>query len=89
MFYHLSLVATPSNAVMRTNDIDTLVSAMGCLSSFMTPQFYVTVKYISIDQACEKFGSSLRNTLPAFHNFTVWDYTVSFKRNGNLHLLSC
>ena len=30
MFYHLSLVATPSNIVMRTNDTDSLVIAVGC-----------------------------------------------------------
>ena len=30
MFYDLSLVATSSNVVMRTNDADSLVIAMGC-----------------------------------------------------------
>ena len=30
MFYHVLLVATPSNVVMRTNDTDALVIAMGC-----------------------------------------------------------
>ena len=36
MFYHVSLVAAPSNVVMRTNDTDALVIAMGC------KQFYDT-----------------------------------------------
>ena len=35
MFYHLSLVPTPNNVVMRTNDNDTLLIAIRCLSSFM------------------------------------------------------
>ena len=36
-FYHLSLVATPNNVVMRTNDTDSLVIAMEC------KQFYDTL----------------------------------------------
>ena len=42
-----------------------------------------TIRYISIDQACEKFGLSLCNALPVFHAFTGFDYKVSFKRKGN------
>ena len=30
MFYHVLLVAAPSNVVMRTNDADALVIAMEC-----------------------------------------------------------
>ena len=46
-----------------------------------------TIRYISIDQACEKFGSSLYNALPAFKAFTVYEYTASFKRKGKVTLL--
>ena len=80
---------TYRNVVMRINDTDALVIAMGC------KQFYDTslklwlevgtpsknaIRYTSIDQACEKFGSSLCNVLPAFHAFTGCDYTASFKK---------
>ena len=93
MFYHSSLVATPSNVVMRANDTDSLVIAMG------RKQFYDTsmklwlevgtlskntIRYISIDLSCEKFGLSLCNVLPAFHAFTGCDYTASFKRKGKV-----
>ena len=39
-----------------------------------------TIQYISIDQACKKFGSSLSNALPAFHALTGCEYKASFKR---------
>ena len=93
MFYHVLLVATPSNVVMRTNDTDALVIAMGCKQFYDTSlklwlevgtQSKNTIRYISIDQACEKFGSSLCNALPAFHAFTGCDYTASFKRKGKV-----
>ena len=92
-FYHLSLVATPSNVVMRTNDTDSLVIGMGCNQFYDTSlklwlevgtQSKNTMEYISIDQTCEKFGSSVCNALPAFHAFTGCDYTASFKRKGKV-----
>ena len=82
MFYNLLLVVTPSNAVMRTNATGSLVIAMGCKKFYDISQVYLTdytIRYISIDQACEKVGSSLCN-VPAFHAFTGCDYTASFKR---------
>ena len=93
MFYHVSLVATPSNVVMRTNDTDALVIAMGCKQFYDTSlklllevetQSKNTIRYISIDQASEIFGSSLCNALPAFHAFTGCNYTASFKRKGKV-----
>ena len=78
---------------MRANDTDSLVIAMG------RKQFYDTslklwlevgtlskntIRYISIDLSCEKFGLSLCNVLPAFHAFTGCDYTASFKRKGKV-----
>ena len=92
MFNHLSLVATPSVIAMRTNDTDSLVTAMGC-KQFYDPslklwlevriQWKNTIRYISIDQACEKSGSLLCNA-PAFHAFTECDYTWSLKRKGKV-----
>ena len=91
MFYHVLLVAAPSNVVMRTNDTDTLVIATGCKQFYDTSlklwlevgtQSKNAIRYISIDEACEKFGSSLCNALPAFPVFTGCDYTASFKRKG-------
>ena len=53
---------------MRTNDTDSLVIAMRFKQFYDTPlELWLevgtlsqnTIRYISIDQACEKFGSSL------------------------------
>ena len=93
MFYHLSLVANPSNVVMRKNDTESLVIVMGCKQFYNTSlklwlevgtQSKNTIRYISIDQTCEKFGSSLCYALPAFHVFTGCDYTASFKMKGKV-----
>ena len=93
MFYHVSLVAAPGKVIMRTNDTDALVIAMGCKQFYENSlklwfefgtQSKNTIRYISIDQACEKFGSSLCNALPAFHVFTGCDFTASFKRKGKV-----
>ena len=59
MFYHVSLVATPSKVVMRTNDTDALVVLMGCKQFYDTSlklwlevgtQSKSAVRCISIDQ---------------------------------------
>ena len=93
MFYHVSLVAALCKVVMRANDTD--VIPMGCKQFYDTSlklwlevgtQSKNTIRYISIDQVCEKFGSSLCNALPAFHVFTGCDYTASFKRKGKVAL---
>ena len=93
MFYHVSLVAALCKVVMRANDTD--VIPMGCKQFYDTSlklwlevgtQSKNTIRYISIDQAYEKFGSSLCNALPAFHAFTGCDYTASFKMKGKRHL---
>ena len=90
MFYRLLLVATSNNVVMRTNDTDSLVIAMGCKQFYdnslkLWLQVGIHSKKqsgtnISIDQACKKFGSSLYNALPAFHAFTRCDYAAQLKR---------
>ena len=36
MFYYLSLVATPSNVVMKINDTDPLVTVIGCKEFYDT-----------------------------------------------------
>ena len=65
MFYHVSLVAAPGKVIMRTNDTDALVIAMGCKQFYDTSlnvwleigtQSENTIRYISIDQVCKKFG---------------------------------
>ena len=93
MFYHLSLVATSSNVVRRTNDTDSLIIAIWCKQFYDTSlklwlevvtQSKNTIRHISIYQACEKFGSSLCNALPVFHTFTGCDYAAQFKRRGKV-----
>ena len=93
MFYHLSLVVAPRNVAVRTNDTDALLIAMGCKQFYDTSlklwlevgnQSKNTIRYISIAQACERFGSSLCTVLPALHAFTGCDYKASFKRKGKV-----
>ena len=44
MFYHLSLVATPSNVVMKTYDTDSLVIAMECKQIFdISPKLWLKI----------------------------------------------
>ena len=44
MFYRLSLVATPSNVVMRTYDTDSLVIAKGCKQIFdISPKLWLKI----------------------------------------------
>ena len=68
MFYHLLLVAAPSNVVMRTNDTFSLVIAIECKQFYDTSlklwlengtQSKNTIRYICIDQAYEKFVKKL------------------------------
>ena len=88
-YYHLSLVATLSNVIMKTNDANPLFITMVCKQFCETSlklwlevptQSKNTTKYISIDQTCEKFASLLRNALAAFHAFTGCHNTASIKR---------
>ena len=88
-YYHLSLVATLSNVIMKTNDANPLFITMVCKQFYETSlklwlevptQSKNTTKYISIDQICEKFASLLRNALAAFHAFTRCHNTASIKR---------
>ena len=90
-FIHLLLVATQSNVVMTTDDTDSLVIAMGCKQFYDTSlklwlevgTVKKTIRYISLDLACEKLGLSLCN-VPAFHAFTWCDYTPPFKWKGKV-----
>ena len=90
-FIHLSLVAAQSNVVMRTNNTNSLLIAMWFKQFYDTSlklwlEFGTvknTIRYISIDQACENLGSLLCN-VPAYHAFTGCDYTTSFKWKGKV-----
>ena len=97
-FNHLSLVATPSSVAMRANDTDSLVTAMGCKKFYDTSlKLWLqggthsknTLKYIRTDQACEKYGSSLCNALPAFRAFMGVITQYHLKGKEKSHLLSC
>ena len=77
-------LATPSNVVMKTSDTDSLVIAMGCQQFYNTSlklwlevgtQSKNTIRDISIDQAWEKFGSSLCVTSFSCL-YRVWQYRV-------------
>ena len=87
MFYHLSLIVTPSNVVMRTIDTDSLIIAMGCKKFYETSlklwlevgtQSKNTIKYISIDQSCEKFWFIIMQCVTSFSYllYKVWLYRV-------------
>ena len=98
MFYHLSLVATPSNVVMSTNDTDSLVIAMGCKQFYGTSlklllevgtQLKNTIKYISIDQHVKnlvhRYAMRYQLLMP-LQGVTIQRH---LKGKGKSHLSSC
>ena len=93
MFFHISNITTPSNVVIRTNDTDSLVIAIGCGQMFnenikiwldVSLQFNNSQRYISVFQIRATLGERLSKSLLAFHAFTGCDYDASFSRRGKV-----
>jgi hypothetical protein len=97
MFYHLANILVPNKVVIRTDDTDCLIIALGCYHLYNQPDLKIwmepgvqsnnTLRYISINQLHAALGESLCQSLPAYHAFTGCDYTASFSRKGKIRPL--
>ena len=95
-FQHHSNNETQSNFVVRTNDADCLIIAVGCLDKLKSLNKNIKVwlevgvesknnlRYISINQIHDNIGQSLASALPAFHAFFGCDYLAAFSRKGKV-----
>ena len=96
MFNHLKWLTGSKNVVLRTNDTDVLVIALGNMAK-IDNSLHVwlevglsssnTLRYISVNEIWRTLGSELCGALPGFHAFTGCDYTASFSRKGKIRPL--
>ena len=93
MFFHLTNVSSPANAVVRTADTDCLIIALGC-KRFYNPLLKIwlevglmsknTLRYINVNELHTALGEPLCNSVLAYHSFTGCDYSASFSRKGKI-----
>jgi hypothetical protein len=96
MFFHMSLVPSPSNIVVRTVDTDCLIIALGCKQYYdeginiwieVGTQSKNSLRYINVNQLYSVLGIEICAALPAYHAFSGSDYTASFSRKGKVRPL--
>ena len=95
-FQHTRDNVPQSNFVVRTNDVDCLIIAIGCLEKLQSLNQNIklwievgvesknNLRYISTNQIHESIGQSLASALPAFHAFFGCDYLAAFCRKGKI-----
>ena len=93
MFHHIQSLPKPSNVVVRSNDTDVLVIAIGCRSKIDTElkiwleagvQGKNNLRFISVDQICSNLGETFCHALPAYFAFIGCDYSAAFSRKGKV-----
>ena len=93
MFFHLDHISGPSNVVIRTDDIDCSVVALGCKHLFDQKvkilleagvQSKNNLRYININKIYNQLRETLCKALPACHALTGCDYSTSFCRKGKV-----
>ena len=93
MFFHLDHISGPSNVVIRTDDTDCLVIALGCTHLFdqkvniwleVGVQSKNNLRYININKIYNQLWETLCIALPAYHALTGCDYSASFCRKGKV-----
>lgn len=89
MFFRLDHISEPSNVVIRTEDTDCLVIALGCKRLFDQKvniwleagvQRKNSLRHININQIHNQLGDTLCKALPAYHALTGCGYSASFCR---------
>ena len=91
MFLHLHSLPENQNVVIRSNDADVLIIALG-LASVMDKDLWIehgfatdnSLQYIHINQIINEYGITLCEALPGLHAFTGCDYTPAFSRRGKV-----
>ena len=96
MIFHAANISWPANVVLRTNDTDVLIIALGCMHNMPSKlQLWMEVgtyysnnlRYINISSLAKHMGDTLCRAMPAYHAFTGCDYTASFYRKGKVRPL--
>ena len=93
MFHHVNSIITPANVVIRAQDSDIGVIALGvfhCLQNDLNLWIEVglftdnTLEYINVNELYMFLGRKLCQALPAFYIFTGSDYTAAFHGRGKI-----
>ena len=93
MFCHAHQYEVPSNIVIRTDDNDCLVKALGCKHNLdQRVSMWLEIgkesrndqRYISIYQLHQHLGAKIYCALLAYHDFTGRDYTSFFMIKGKV-----
>ena len=93
MFFHVRQCEVPWNLVIRANDTDCLVTAVGCKHN-LHPRVSISLgirkesrndqRYMNINKLHQYLEAKICCALPAYHAFTGWDYTSSFVNKGKV-----
>ena len=93
---HQSNSDAESNMVVRTNDVDCLVIAIGCFENLLALNKNIklwlevgvesknNLRYINVNEIYENLGPLLASALLAFHAFFGCDYLAAFSRKGKV-----
>ena len=91
IFFHLHSMSDESNVVIRSNDADVLVIAIGqarVLKSDVWIEHGFTsdnsLAYVHVNSVINFLGMELSEAMPGFHSFTGCDYTPAFSGRGKL-----
>lgn len=87
LIYHASQLSRPSNVIIRMNDTDVLVIALGNFSKLNGLLLWLDVglhgtntrRYINVNNIYSKLGNKLSSSLPAFHALTGSDCSEKAK----------
>ena len=95
MFFHLNHAQPGNTVVIRTDDTDSLVIALGNKHLFSELQIWLEVgvqgknnlRFIDVKTIHSELGETLCKSLPAYHALTGCDYTASFFKKGKVRPL--
>ena len=95
MFFHLIHALPGSTIVMRTNDTDSLVIALGYKHFFNTLEFWLeagvqgenNLRFIHVNSIYSELAETLCKSVPAYHALAECDYTASFLKKGKVQPL--
>ena len=94
MFFHLNH-ALPGSTVMRTDDTDSLVIALGYKHFFNTLEIWLeagvqvknNLRFINVNSIYSELDETLCKAIAAYHSLTGCDYISSFFKKGKVRPL--
>ena len=95
MFFNLSHALPGRTVVMRIDDTDSLVIALGFKHFFNALEIWLeagvqgknNLRFINVNSIYSELGEALCKALRAYHAFTGCDYTASFFKKAKLRPL--